>query len=76
MKTTFALPSHTYNIVLSMHDLSKLAVDGCLMYDPTRMENTYISNKETTSDGHFLQYHGPEAGTIPVQHVIIRLKME
>ena len=78
MKTVFTSPSNTYNIVLSQHDLAKLIVDGCLRYNPTRTGNTYVNvnNKVMTADGHFLQYNGPEAGTIPVQFVTIQLKQE
>lgn len=62
MKTVFAQPSNTYNIVLTQHDLAKLVVDGVLMYNPTRTGNTYVNkdNKVTSADGHFLQYHGPK----------------
>lgn len=78
MKTVFAQPSNTYTIVLSNHDIAKLIVEGGLLYQPLHMENTYVNTpgKVMNSDSHFLQYHGPEAGTIPVQFVNITLRKD
>ena len=78
MKTVFESRSNIYYIKLSQHDIAKLIVDGYLAYNPTRIGNTYVNknDKVTDADGHFLQYHGPEAGTIPVQFVTIQLERE
>ena len=75
MRTVFAEPSRTYSIILSKEDVVKL-VTGGLLYQPIHTENTYMNapGKVTDADGHFLQYHGPEAGTIPVQFVNICLQ--
>ena len=78
MKTVFAQPSNTYSIELSKEDLITLVSTGVLYYEPSRTSNTYISrsDKVTDSDGHFLQYHGPEPGTIPAQYVVLRLEKD
>ena len=75
MKTIFAQPSDTYTIELNKDDFVKLMTGGVL-YMPTRTPNkyAYAGGKVGNIDGHFLQYHGPEDGTIPVQFVCIRLE--
>ena len=72
MRTVFAQPSNTYTIVLNKEDIMKL-VNGGVLYQPLHTENTYIGcYRNRTVDSHYLQYHGPEDGTIPVQFVNIQ----
>ena len=77
MKTVFAEPSRTYSIILSKEDAIKL-ITGGVLFMPSHTSNTYIprSNKAIDDDGHYLQYHGPKEGTIPIQFVSIKLERD
>lgn len=78
MKTVFSSPSNTYTIILSEEDLVHLVERNVIMIRPTITENCYKSanGKIEYASGHYLQYHGPEAGTIPVQFVNIYLERD
>lgn len=72
MRTGFALPSCTYNIVLSVEDAQQLKDYGVVCFRPARIDGRFIDEygKALNTRGHTMAYEDAY-GKQPVQFVTI-----